>query len=137
MKNTPWIVAVSVLALATACASAPGQAPPDATHASAEARGDVDPVGRYTFTTTVQGMAVDGQLQITGTPGAWGGSFHTPVTGELPLSSVTVDGQEVRITANTADGIVQVRMMFSGETFTGAWSLGAEGAAIRGRLIER
>ena len=133
MKNTPWIIAASALALAlAACASAPDPAPRDTTHAAADVR-EVDPVGSYMFTTTVQGRTVDGHLQITGTPGAWGGSFHTPVTGELPLSSVDVDGQEVRITANTPDGVVRVRMMFSGDTFTGDWSLGAEGAAITGR----
>lgn len=133
MKNTPRIVAASAFALAAACASAPDAAPRDTTPVAAEARGEVDPVGGYTFTTTVQGRTVDGHLRITGTPGSWAGSFHTPVTGELPLSSVDVYGQEVRITANTPDGMVHVRMMFSGDTYTGDWSLGAEAGAISGR----
>ena len=134
MKSTHWIVAGLALALAGACASAPEQGPIDTSAASSA---EVDPVGSYSFTTTVQGTAVDGQLRITGTRGAWGGAFYTPVTGELPVSSVDVDGQVVRLTANTPDGIVHVRMIFSGDTFTGDWSLGAEGGAIRGQRTGR
>lgn len=136
MKHTLWIVAVSGLSFAGACASAPDAA--QTTPASeAAARGELDPVGSYTFSTIIQGMAVDGQLRITGTRDAWGGTIYTPATGELPVSAVEVDGQEVRVTTDTPDGIVHVRMMFSGDAFTGDWSLGAEGGAVRGRRIGR
>ena len=112
MKTTwPFLFLMAL----TACASAgdPAESATPATPA------ELDPVGSYTFSTTVQGMAVDGQLRITGSRGAWGGSLYSDVTGELPLSSVTVDGQQVRLTADTPDGTAYIRMQFSGETFTG------------------
>ncbi|MBW3553070.1 MAG: hypothetical protein KY466_06160 [Gemmatimonadetes bacterium] len=71
MKHTLWIVAVFALA----CASVFDQTTPAS---DAAVRGEVDPVRSYSCTTTVDGMAVDGQLQITGTRGEWGGAFHTP-----------------------------------------------------------
>ena len=136
MKNTLRIVAVSGLIFAVACASAPDGA--QTTPASeAAARGEVNPVGSYTFSTVIQGMAVDGQLRVNGTQDAWGGTIYTPATGELPVSSVAVDGQEVRVTTDTPDGIVHIRMIFSGDTFTGDWSLGAQGGAIRGQRMGR
>lgn len=126
---------VLVAALATACASAPAE--PVETAATAGARAELDPVGTHSFSTTVQGAAVDGQLRITGSRGDWSGVIQTEATGELPLSSVAVDGPELRVTAETPDGPVRLRLMFSGDTFTGDWTLGADGGAIRGRRLSR
>lgn len=137
MKRTLVLIAVS--ALAAGCASAPADAPMGADPAmeAATVAPRLDPVGHYTLSTSVQGRAVDGRIRITGARGSWGGSIYTQVTGELPLSSVAVDGQEVRLTANTPDGTVHIRMLVSGDTFTGDWSLGAEGGSLRGRRVER
>ncbi|HUG42037.1 MAG TPA: hypothetical protein VMM12_16330 [Longimicrobiales bacterium] len=134
MKNTLSIIMLS--ALAAACGSAPAQ-PGETAAPTAAARGELDPVGTYAFSTTVQGAAVDGQLRITGSRGAWGGSFYSDATGELQLSSVRVDGQELRLDADTPDGRVHVRLVFSGDTFTGDWTLGADGGALRGRRLTR
>lgn len=74
MKHTLWIVA----GFALGCASAPDRMTPTS---DAAVRDGVDPVGSYSLTTTVDGMAVAGQLRITGTRGAWGGAFHNAVGG--------------------------------------------------------
>lgn len=131
--NTRLLI-LGLSALVAGCATAPRDAPGDPT---AAATAELDPVGTYALSTTVQGMAVDGQLRITGTRGDWGGSLYSDATGELSISSVRVEGQELHLTSNTPDGIVEIRMVFSGDTFTGDWSLGAEGAAIRGRRLSR
>lgn len=129
MKSMSWILVLT--GLVAGCASAP-----DGTATDTPSTG-LDPVGSYTFTTTVQGMAVDGQLRITGSTGAWGGSLYSTATGELPLSSVEVDGRQLRLTAETPDGTVYIRMNFQGDTFTGDWSLGAEGGSLQGRRVGR
>jgi hypothetical protein len=129
LKNTSAFLLVIALA---ACASAG-----DPASAGPAAPAELDPVGSYSFSTTVQGMAVDGRLRITGSRGAWGGSLYSDVTGELPLSSVSVEGQTLRLTADTPDGTAYIRMQFSGETFTGEWTLGGDGGALSGRRVSR
>lgn len=127
-----WIPVI--FALAAGCASTP-QAPAS-TSAEAAASTALDPAGSYVLSTTVQGMAVDGQMRIDGSPGAWSGSIYTDVTGELPLSSIQVQGQELHVTAYTADGTLTARLIFSGDEFTGDWSLGAEAGSLRGRKVD-
>lgn len=134
MKPTALIFLLSVVVVACASGAADPEAGPGPAAAAAPA--ELDPAGSYTFSTTVQGMAVDGRLRITGSGGAWGGSMYTDVTGELPLTSVRVEGQELRLTADTPDGTVHVRVMFTGDTFTGAWNLGADGGPLTGRRVE-
>ena len=136
------LLLLTAAGLVAGCASAPADAPeprgaaePATSAVTVAPR--LDPVGSYTFSTTVQGMGVDGRMRINGSPGSWSGSFYTDVTGELPLSSVEVDGQRLNLTANTPDGTVYVRMVFNGDAFTGDWTLGAEGGSLRGRRVER
>ena len=117
--------AFAVLTLA-ACASLGSQGP---TH--------VDPVGRYTLTTTIQGTPVNGQMRIRGEPGDYDGAIYTDFTGELPFTSVTVEGNSMFMTADTPDGPVDIQVTFDGDTFAGSWALGAQGGAIQGRRIDR
>lgn len=97
----------------------------------------MDMAGSYTFTTTVQGMGVNGQMRITGTPGSYKGAAYTDVTGEIPISSVEVEGSRATIVAETPDGPVEIRMVFAGDTFTGSWALGGDGGSIQGRRVRR
>lgn len=123
-----------LLALATGCASAPQSPPPSA--AGAAASMTLDPVGSYVLSTNVQGRAVDGRMRIDGSPGAWSGTMYTDVTGELPFSSIHVQGQELHVTAQTPDGTLTARLVFSGDTFTGDWSLGTEAGSLHGRKVD-
>ena len=115
--------------LLTACATAggTGEAGPAA----------VDPVGSYTLTAIIEGSPVRGQMRITGEPGAYGGAVYTSFTGELPIRSVTVDGNQVFITASTPDGPVDVQVTFDGDTFSGSWMMGPDTGAIEGRRVSR
>jgi hypothetical protein len=114
---------VAVSAFLVGCASAPPepQAP--------------DLAGVYSFTTTVQGMPIDGQMRITGEPGAYAGSLYSQFTGELQFTSVTQSGDAVTLTTETPDGPVEINIVLSGETFTGDWSMGMEGGTLNGRKI--
>lgn len=109
-----------------ACASTP----------RADAPADIDPTGTFSLSTTIQGMAVDGQMRIAGEPGSYDGSFYSDVTGELPFSAVSVEGDRVTITADTPDGAIEIRLLFDGDTITGEWSGGNDGGAVRGRRTE-
>lgn len=109
-----------------------------ATTATPEPEAQVlDLAGTYAFTTTVQGTGVNGQMRITGVPGAYEGAAYTDVTGEIPISDVDVEGNRATIVAESPDGPVQLVLVFEGDTFTGSWSMGAEGGAIRGRRVNR
>ncbi len=116
---------LSVL-LVSACASAGGR---DAGPV------EMDPVGSYTLTTVIQGSPVSGQMRIAGEPGAYIGAVYTGLTGELPITSVSVDGSQLFITAETPDGPVDVRITFDGDSFSGTWMLGPETGAIQGRRV--
>lgn len=127
-KVLPAVAALTAALMLTACAST----------ATPEPEPEVlDLAGSYTFTTTVQGMGVNGQMRITGAPGAYEGAAYTDVTGEIPISDVTVEGNRATIVAETPDGPVQLVLVFDGDAFTGSWSLGPEGGAIRGRRVDR
>ena len=119
--------------LVAGCAASPGPEPA----APSAAQLALDPVGTYNFTTTVQGMSVTGQAVIGGTRGSWTGSLYSDATGELPIRSVSVSGNQITMLADSPDGTVQIRMLMDGETFTGDWSLGAEGGTLRGRRVSR
>lgn len=97
----------------------------------------MDLAGSYTFSTTVQGSAVSGQMRITGQPGAYRGAAYSDVTGEIPLSRITVDGNVATVIGDTPDGPVEIRMVFDGDTFTGSWALGADGGSLHGRRVNR
>lgn len=123
-----WLPAMFVLA--AGCGSAPQSPAPSAASMA------LDPVGSYVLSTNVQGQAVDGRIRIGGSPGAWSGTLYSHVTGELPLSSIRVQGQELHLAADTPDGRLTAHLVFTGDTFTGDWSLGADGGALRGRRVD-
>lgn len=124
MRASTGVLSVAFLA---ACASTGGQV--------ASEPADVDPVGSYTLTTVIQGTPVDGQMRIRGEPGSYTGAAYTAMTGELTFSSVSVDGNQIYLTAETPDGTVDIQIMLDGDTFTGTWTLGADGGAVSGRRV--
>ncbi len=94
-----------------------------------------DLAGVYTFSTMVQGMPVDGQMRITGEPGAYDGSLYSQFTGELLFTSVARTGNAITLLTETPDGPVEINIVFEGEAFTGDWAMGPEGGSIRGRKV--
>jgi protein-disulfide isomerase len=137
MKTRLFLAATLTLAV-SACAPAAttstgmgaGTAPAASTTAS------VNPVGRYEFTTSVQGQAVTGGMLVAGTPGAYTGQITTSVTPPIPLNTVTATGQEMVLTGSTPDGIITIRMTFTDDTaFTGSWELSGDTGSLTGRRV--
>ena len=93
----------------------------------------LNPVGEYEFATQVNGEAVTGTIEITGTPGAYGGRIVTLKFSEFTVRSASAAGQELTVVAETPNGNVTFRMTFTGDTFTGGWTLGGDTGAISGR----
>ena len=136
MKIRLFLAATFTLA-ASACATA-GTTPEagTATTTVAPASASVNPVGRYEFTTSVQGQAVTGGMEIAGTAGAYTGQITTSITPPIPVTGVTATGQQMVITGNTPDGTLTIRMNFTDATaFTGGWELAGDSGAITGRRV--
>jgi len=134
------IATVLLLVSAAACAATPGAepapAPPPAPMAAPApaAPAAVNPVGKYEFSSTVNGTAITGAMEITGTPGAYAGRITTTATEPINISGATVDGQTMTVTAETGTGTLTIRMTFAADgTFTGAWALSGDGAPLTGR----
>ena len=90
-------------------------------------------MGTFEFQTAVDGNPVSGGMDVTGQPGAYGGTVRTSVTPDIPITSVVVTGQQMVVTANTPDGPVVINITFTGDTFTGRWELNGDGGALTGR----
>jgi hypothetical protein len=96
----------------------------------------VNPVGAYEFATQVNGEAITGTIEITGTPGAYGGRVVTLRYPEFTVRSASAAGQELTVVAETPTGNVTFRMAFTGPEFTGSWSLGGDTGAVTGRRTQ-
>ena len=135
------IATALLLISAAACAATPepepAPAPPvtvAAVPAPAPATSAVNPVGKFEFATTLNGQALTGTMEITGTPGAYTGRITSSATEPLTIGGVTVEGQTMTVTAETGNGTLTIRMTVAADgTFTGAWSLGGDGAPLTGR----
>lgn len=138
MKTRLFLAATLTLAV-SACTPAattsdtgmvPSRAPAATTAAS------VNPVGRFEFTTSVQGQAVTGGMVIAGTPGAYTGQITTSITPPLAVSGVTATGQEMTVSGTTPDGFLTIRMNFTDATaFTGSWELSGDSGSLTGRRV--
>ena len=56
-----------------------------------------------------------------------------PVPKVIDFGIAKAAGQELTVVAETPNGNVTFRMMFTGDTFTGGWTLGGDTGAITGR----
>ena len=133
------IVVTAAVAL-TACASggsgaaaapAPAMAAPAPVVPAKPA--PVNPVGTFEFATEVNGSPMKGTMSIVGSPGAYSGKMLSDVLPEVPITSVTVDGQTVKLIADTPNGAVLVNLAFTGAMFTGNWELGGQSGAMTGK----
>lgn len=129
MKRT-FVAALALLAACAPAATPPAEPAPSVAVPAAPA--PVNPVGTFNFQTTVQGDPVTGSIEITGTPGAYGGTLRTSVTPDIALSGVTVDGQRMVVVSDTPDGQLVLTMNFTGNTFTGGWTLNGDAGDLTG-----
>ena len=129
-------VALTVaLVLGVACASgtagSPG-APPEPAPPP-----PLDPVGTYAFETSFEGQTISGKIFITGSPGAYGGSVEPEIgPPPVPITGVTVSGQEITLTADAGGEELTIVMVFTGKSYTGTWMLAFDSGELRGEKIE-
>jgi hypothetical protein len=96
---------------------------------------DIDAVGTYTVYLTAQGNAMTTSTRIDKKPD---GSYTGTVTGDgippLPVNSVTVTGNKVKLSVTAPDGTEAIiEMIIKGEDITGQWSMANDGSAITGK----
>jgi len=98
-----------------------------------------DPVGTYTFETTVEGQPITGTVVIERTSTGFGGMI-TPEVGPppIPVIGVVTDGRRVTITgdAEGEDLLIIIEVAEDG-SYTGTWALGFDGGELVGRKVER
>jgi len=138
MKTT--LATVLLLVSAAACAPAPGAMPapaaPPAAAVAPAAPAALNPVGRYEFSTSLQGQLLTGTLEIAGTAGAYTGRITSSATEPIPITAVTVTGQEMVVAGETPNGTLTIHMTFAGgPNFTGNWTLAGDGAPLTGRRV--
>lgn len=128
-----------LLLSAAACTATPPAEPapapqPMVAPAPPPAPAAVNPVGKYEFATTLQGQPLTGTMEITGTPGAYGGRITSSATEPIPITTVTVEGQSMTVAGETGNGTLTIKINFTeGGAFTGGWTLGSDGATLTGR----
>lgn len=115
------LLAVVLLLLAAACASTPPGPPP------------FNPVGTFEFETELNGSPLTGTVEVTGQEDAYGGTLRTSATPDLPIAGVAVEGNLMVVTADTPNGVVTLRMSFTGNDFIGRWELAGDSGPLAGR----
>jgi len=136
---TTALLLISVAACTTAPSTDPASASmpaPAAAPAPPPAPAALNPVGKYEFATTLQGQMLTGTMEITGTPGAYAGRITSSATEPIPITAVTVEGQNMTVAGETPNGTLTIRMTFAeGGAFTGNWTLAGDGATLAGKRV--
>ncbi len=138
------IAAISLGACATAGATssaAPSPtsaapASPASAVAARPAKTAVNPVGQFEFNTEVNGSPMKGNLRIAGTTGSYTGTMTSDITPELPITSIAVDGQTMKLVMDTPNGAATINLSFTGDTFTGNWELGGASGPLTGKRVK-
>ncbi|WP_331054906.1 hypothetical protein [Longimicrobium sp.] len=124
--------AVLMTAALSACATAPAAETTPSTTAGSPAAA-FDAAGTYDFNTQVGGQSVDGVVRLArNANGGWGGSVSSPVTGEMPVRAVAVEGNRVRVTASGNQGDLVLNLDVAGTRVSGNWSYAGQGGALTG-----
>ena len=133
MKRTFAAALTLLAACSPAAAPPPAEPAAEPAPAAAPASAALNPVGVFEFATTVDGEPLTGTIEVTGSPGAYGGVIRTSATPDLPISGVITTGNEMVVTSTTPDGTLTLRMAFTGNDFTGGWDLGEDSGELTGR----
>lgn len=124
-------LALLVTLAAAGCASSPAESRPEPTPPGPA---PLDPVGTYDYSTNFEGMDVTGSIIIERAGAEPEGVIDTGgMTDPIPVSRVIVEGQTMRVLADTPDGTLEFRLNFDGEAFTGTWTLAGGSGEIAGQ----
>ena len=104
--------------------------------AAAPAPVAIAPAKPAALNTEVNGSPMKGNLTVTGAAGSYAGKMISDITPELPATSVTVEGQTMKVVLDTPNGAATINLVFSGETFTGNWELGGTSGPLTGKRIK-
>jgi hypothetical protein len=129
-------------AAATIASAAPrivsSQAIPDkpaAPAASTDTTKDIDPVGTYTVYLTAGGNAMTTTTRIDKkADGTYTGTVNGDGIPPLPVNSVAVTGNKVRLSVTAPDGSEAIiEMWIKGDDITGQWSMANDGSKLTGK----
>jgi len=90
----------------------------------------------YDFTTEVQGQAVTGTVEITGTEGSYAGWVRTTITEPIPIRSVTIKTDTMTVVAQAPDAPVTMIFTFQGNDFVANWEYAGQVGVARGSKRE-
>jgi uncharacterized protein (DUF2147 family) len=109
--------------------------PPAAPAVATDTTKDIDPVGTYTVYLTAQGNAMTTTTRIDKkADGTYTGSVNGDGIPPLPVTSVTVTGNKVRLSITAPDGgEAIIEMWVKGDDITGRWSMANDGSNLTGK----
>lgn len=113
----------------------PDRPAPAPVPAASDSTKDVDPVGTYTVYLTAGGNAMTTTTRIDKKPdGGYAGTVNGDGIPQLPVNSVTVTGNKVKLSVTAPDGSEAIiEMILKGDDITGSWSMANDGSAITGK----
>jgi hypothetical protein len=96
---------------------------------------NIDPVGTYTVYLTAGGNAMTTTTRIDkNADGTYTGTVNGDGIPPLPVTSVTVTGNKVRLSITAPDGgEAIIEMVVKGDDITGQWSMANDGSTITGK----
>ena len=132
-------IAISLAVALAACASTaeePAAGSPQAQVAAKAETPELNPVGAYDFSTVVESSQVTGTIEITRRDdGSYTGRIFSTMFPEIPITRASVEGNRLLLAASMEGQQIVMELTFTGDTFTGGWSLGdgSMGGAISGK----
>ena len=96
----------------------------------------VDPVGKYTISTVVQGQAADFEMIVEKKEdGSYGGTLTSPDFGVTIISSLKVEGRTMKLVLATPQGVEALAELTLAEdnTVDGSWSMQGDGGKMTGK----
>ena len=127
--KTPFLAAIALAAFLPAAAGAQGETKPAAA---------IDPVGKYTVQTVVQGQAADFEMVIEKKDdGTHTGTLSNPNFGTSVVTSLKVEGRTMKLVLATPQGIEAVAEVTLAEdgTLDGNWSMQGDGGKMTGKKL--
>lgn len=98
---------------------------------------DLNPVGIYEFTTSDDGKTFTADLVIEGTPGSYHGTVRRKDADiTIQFTDVGLSGEKLIIVADVRNSVFVLRLYFTGDAFTGNWSMGDEGNELTGKRVK-
>lgn len=95
------------------------------------------PTGEYEFSSIDDGQSFVCDLKIEGEPGTYRGTVKRRDKDiSFSFSDVGISGEKMIIVADVRSSVFVLRLYFTGDTFTGNWSLGSDGNELKGKRLK-